>query len=832
MEVAERIEAIINQCHNAGSEFKPLLTAARQYLSGNGPLSAVQQAWQALIQAYTYYYSQSGLIYIADPRSERLDDFDLLVLDVSMITGTLSTFFSKIAEAGPVEQARDYLRAKGMDEPSIIESLVRNSQFYDDAGNPTALGQLVLSYVPEHSEEILRSFPTGNWGGPRRSLFRLCLLSQPEGYLDLAWQLAKTANLRETDEYAAELLKVDAARFTDWARQVARDTMQVTYYYGSYAYPTLKALLELDPAQNIDLAVEAFGAPLKSNRYVTAELQRIGLEAAYRFDPVTYLPFMEEAAASRNVSLRQHAINVLKKTDFEQARPILQRCVASYSHDVALLALNALLDHEWPERQDYLLSLLSHRAKPIRETSAKGLAKAGESVIEALAPSLAHTNAEVRLAAVQALQLIGGEQARAALVARLDVEKSLKIKQAILDVVGAAAVIASSETAPASPAEALSAEAEAVFKRVKKPVLPWFDAAQMPGLRWNDGEPVQQAVVNYLIYLQSRVKQMEPAERVQQALPLIDRSSSGDLALALFNGWLEQHAPSKQAWILPLVCALADERLIPLMRRYIDGWTGNLRGTMAGKAVTAMVHIESNLALEEINDIRANNTSVNVRWTARKVLNAAAEQRGITLDELDDLVVPKLGFDERGQRVFDYGPRQFTVRLYFDQTIQITDHASKRLTTLPKPAARDDASKAKAAHAAWSLLKNQVPQVMKTQAQRLERALNLHRSWDVARWQTLFLKHPVLRPLAVTLVWGVVAAESSGYQTIFRPLEDGSLTDVEDNAIELPTEGRICLVDPAELDETIRSACLQHLTDYEVMPPFAQLNRPVARVPS
>ncbi len=829
MEAAERIEAIINQCHNAGSEFKPLLTAACQYLSGNGPLSAVQQAWQALIQAYTYYYSQSGLIYIADPRSERLDDFDLRVLDVSMITGTLGIFFSKIAEAGPVEQARDYLRAKGMDEPGIIESLISSNRFYDaDASTPTALGRLILSYVPEQFNEIQKSFLSGNHSASRRSLFKLFFLVQPDTYLDMAWQLAKTANWHETDEYAAELLKVDAARFTDWARQVARDTMQVPYYY-RYAYPTLKALLELDPAQHIDLAVEAFGAPFKSHRYFTAELQCIGLEAAYRFDPVTYLPFMEQAATSRNVSLRQHAINVLKETDFEQARPILQRCIASYSRDVALLALNALLDHEWPERQDYLLSLLSHRAKPIRETSAKGLAKAGESVIEALIPSLAHINAEVRLAAVQALQLIGGEQARAALVARLDKEKSLKVKQAILDVVGAAAVIASSETAPASPVEALSAEAEAVFRRVKKPVLPWFDAAQMPGLRWKDGEPVPQTVVNYLLYLQSRVKEMKPAERVQQALPLIDRSSSGDLALALFNGWIGQGIVSKQAWLLPLVCTLADERLIPPLRQQIKHWE-IFRRALAEKAVTAMAHIEGHLALEEINDLRENTESYRVRWAAYKALTAAAEQRGIDLDDLYDLVVPNFGFDERGQRVFDYGPRQFTIRLCFDQTIQITDNDGKRVTTLPKPAKRDNEREAQAAYTAWSLLKNRVPQVMKTQAQRLESALKSRRSWDVARWQTLFLKHPVLRSLAVALVWGVAAAESSGYQTIFRPLEDGSLTDIEDNAIELPAEGQIRIVDPAELDETTRSAWLQHLADYEVMPSFAQLNCPVEQV--
>ncbi|HEX6779303.1 MAG TPA: DUF4132 domain-containing protein, partial [Ktedonobacterales bacterium] len=154
----------------------------------------------------------------------------------------------------------------------------------------------------------------------------------------------------------------------------------------------------------------------------------------------------------------------------------------------------------------------------------------------------------------------------------------------------------------------------------------------------------------------------------------------------------------------------------------------------------------------------------------------------------------------------------------------------KRLTSLPKPGARDDEGQAKAALAAWSLLKKHAPQVIKMQGQRLEHALTCQRAWSVARWQALFLKHPVLRSVAITLVWGVASLEALGYQILFRPLEDGSLTDAEDNAIELPTEGQIRLTHPLELDEDIRGAWLQHLADYEVTPPFSQLNRPVVRV--
>jgi hypothetical protein len=119
---------------------------------------------------------------------------------------------------------------------------------------------------------------------------------------------------------------------------------------------------------------------------------------------------------------------------------------------------------------------------------------------------------------------------------------------------------------------------------------------------------------------------------------------------------------------------------------------------------------------------------------------------------------------------------------------------------------------------------------MNLQTQRMEAAMLAQRAWQVGAWQTFFLKHPLLRSLAVSLVWGVADADGHGYQMTFRPLEDGSLTDNEDNPVELPGEGQIRLVHPAAIDAQTQAAWLQHLADYEVMPTFSQMNRAVVRL--
>jgi hypothetical protein len=832
MQATERIEAIRNQCHAHYQPFpETLIDAICHYVEGQGSLAQIQQEWKAAGNITTYPYYRGRFIVLGSTANEHLDELDLRILDICIATGTVGDFLSRIAESGPVTQARDHLLAQGMAEADVIKALIDCHNFVHQNKQekmvPTALGRLLLTYILDQFDEMLKYLPQGTHSDAHRTLFALLFSARPVHYLDMAWQVAQKADLYQADGFAAELLKADPARFTEWARQIARASIQ---HHPEYQQPTLEALLKLDPAQHVDLALEAAHAPTGRYRWSHATLQQLGVDAAYRLDPAKYLPLVEEAAVAPNPHLGKFAVELLKEADAEQARPILQRCIASGDTEAALQALDVLLEHDWPERQAYMLSLIPHRAKEVRDALVMWLVKEGESIVAPLAPYLAHASADARLAAVQALQRIGGEQANKLLAARLDAEKSRKVKQAILDVVGVAALADASVPASASPSEALTAEAEAALKRVTKLPPLAFDLAQFPAPRWKDGGTVPSAVLNYLVYRQSRVKTNTLDERIRQALPLLDRSGLGDLALAQFNGWIGHGAKSEQAWCLPLVCALADERLILPLRQQIDGWTKGARGALAAKAVAAMALIESDLALAEINNLAEHARHSQVKAAAQKALEDAAEHHHITLEELSDLIVPTLGFNEHGKRAFDYGPRQFTVRLRLDQTLQITDSAGKRLTTLPKPGARDDQSQAKAAQAAWVLLKKQTPQIIKMQAQRLENALINQRAWNVARWQALFLKHPILRSFAITLVWGVVVPEQSVYQALFRPLEDGSLTDTEDNAVTLPAEGMIRMVHPVELDDETRGSWLQHLADYEVTPPFPQLNRPILRV--
>jgi len=242
IQAAERLETIAKQCRAPYSPFpESLITAICQYVSSAGSLTTIQQEWKAA-NLSTRFLSDRFIV-ISDPNTDQLDEMDLRMLDICIAVGCVDDFFRRISMAGPVEQVRDYLLARGTSEPDILRIILSCSYFLDREEKPNALGRLLLSYIPAYFPEILKNFSPGTWRSTREGLFRLLLFAQPKDYLDLAWQVAQTAQSGEMDDYAAALLKADPARFTEWTRQVVRTLLQ-NHEDDSEA---LEALLAHDP---------------------------------------------------------------------------------------------------------------------------------------------------------------------------------------------------------------------------------------------------------------------------------------------------------------------------------------------------------------------------------------------------------------------------------------------------------------------------------------------------------------------------------------------------------------------------------------------------------
>ena len=79
---------------------------------------------------------------------------------------------------------------------------------------------------------------------------------------------------------------------------------------------------------------------------------------------------------------------------------------------------------------------------------------------------------------------------------------------------------------------------------------------------------------------------------------------------------------------------------------------------MAAEAVKALALNGSTAALLQVDQISRKFKFRQVKAAAGDALSFAAQQLGLSRDELEDRIVPNLGFDERMEQVIDYGARE------------------------------------------------------------------------------------------------------------------------------------------------------------------------------
>jgi hypothetical protein len=158
-----------------------------------------------------------------------------------------------------------------------------------------------------------------------------------------------------------------------------------------------------------------------------------------------------------------------------------------------------------------------------------------------------------------------------------------------------------------------------------------------------------------------------------------------------------------------------------------------------------------------------------------------------------------------------------------------TTHDGKKIASLPDPRQDDDAELAKESKKALSGAKKEIKSIVSLQTDRLYEALCTQRDWSVADWSEYLNKHPVVRRLLQRLVWA--ETKDGNIVRTFRPLDDGTLTDVEDNAITLDPDARVQLAHDSVLPTAAVEKWRQHLLDYEIAPLFQQLGKGVYALP-
>lgn len=301
--------------------------------------------------------------------------------------------------------------------------------------------------------------------------------------------------------------------------------------------------------------------------------------------------------------------------------------------------------------------------------------------------------------------------------------------------------------------------------------------------------------------------------------------SLAEFAWDLFTAWQTAGAPSKESWAFTALGVLGNDDTARKLTPLIRAWPGESQHKRATVGLDILAAIGSDIALMQLNGIAQKLKFKALQERAKEKIADIAESRELTVAELEDRLAPDLGLDDNGSLLLDFGPRQFTVS--FDETLKpfVRDVSGSRLKDLPKPNKSDYESQANDAVNRYKLLKKDARTVAAQQVARLESAMCLRRRWSPENFQLFLVVHPLVRHLTRRLIWGVYSADNQ-LLACFRVAEDNSYSTADDDLFTLP-EGDISIGIPhvLEISPTDAVAFGQLFADYELLPPFRQLDR-------
>jgi hypothetical protein len=156
-------------------------------------------------------------------------------------------------------------------------------------------------------------------------------------------------------------------------------------------------------------------------------------------------------------------------------------------------------------------------------------------------------------------------------------------------------------------------------------------------------------------------------------------------------------------------------------------------------------------------------------------------------------------------------------------TIGVETADGKPVGALPDARKDDDEAKAKEAKKRLAAARKELKGILTLQKDRLYEAMCTGRTWRYEDWSAYLLQHPVVQRYCQRLVWR--ALENGESTRTFRPLDDATLTDTDDNRVALAPDTGVSLAHDTNCDAPVREVWLKHFQDYGLTPLFPQFGR-------
>ena len=470
--------------------------------------------------------------------------------------------------------------------------------------------------------------------------------------------------------------------------------------------------------------------------------------------------------------------------------------------------------------KDKIFALCGDSSKEVRNLVSEIISKYKEYEEDVIDLLKAKKQA-VRETAVDTLSIWGAKNYRDILLQAADVEKSAKLAEKICSVLDAVEIETEGAENPITLVENLHQGGR------NKKIL-WLYETPNQAVHFTNEKEADEKYMQAILLCYANMSVLGMNKNAEMLAKTLNQRELEQYVSQIFSKWLERGAEAKQKWVLYFAAIHGGHDMIEKFLTCIKEWAEKSRGAIAGEAVKALALNGRAEALMHVDNMAHKFKHTQVKNAALQALDYAAEELGITSDELGDRIVPDLGFRENMERIFDYGKRKFKVYLTPALELEIFDEDGKKRKTLPAPSKKDEEETAKQSNTEFKQMKKQLKSVIAMQKLRLETALLADRRWTVEAWQKLFVKNPVMHSFAIGLIWA--AYEEEQLVQTFRYMEDGSFNTSDEEEYELSANASIGLVHPIDLSEEELSAWKEQLSDYEIVQPIEQLERKVYHI--
>ncbi|HWS37756.1 MAG TPA: DUF4132 domain-containing protein [Actinoplanes sp.] len=353
--------------------------------------------------------------------------------------------------------------------------------------------------------------------------------------------------------------------------------------------------------------------------------------------------------------------------------------------------------------------------------------------------------------------------------------------------------------------------------KAKIPKIPaYLTNDALPPLSTPGGGDATAAEIDHLLVRLASCDSDEVHPGVLAARDTWTATSRAGFTAALFDRWVATGAPAADNWCMHAVGLLGDDAGARRIAAHARQWAGGNAAQRAQAALDTLRHRGTDAALIELSLLAERSRFPVFKSRARQHIEAIADLRGLTSDELADRLVPALGLDEDGDLL---PTAKGDYRIVFDHRLLpvLRDPSGKVHAELPRgsdkkrlTALRKEARASASLHVA-----------------RLERAMRTERRIPAAIFLDRFAGHPWMTHLAQRLVWGVFDGDTAAGTV--RVAEDGTLADVHDDPVTIAGGSALVILHPLHFPDGALDAWGEVFADYELLQPFAQLDRPVHR---